>query len=262
MTQTRAIASFPRHCNSPGASLPVLDKAVAPQTHSPSQKPSNIFSLAPAHQVSLIKRKGSSPNNCFASSISSNKSGQHYLIGFYSRVPIKCTFLSVLPSNKWPSINWTTPVPSGMHESSGSFPSATSSGSADSTLATLVDLGGTPPRPRYQPRPLPLSAFGANSKCTGSDPSNRPDPHHSRSSQTMGDQEIISKSRQTAEIHREKVRQDRQERLRVREANKLCKRACEAELGPLSSCKQPERRSLPRSDPQRTPRQWSTICRT
>ncbi|PLW04883.1 hypothetical protein PCASD_04454 [Puccinia coronata f. sp. avenae] len=210
------------------------------RTRSLDRKPSNIFSLAPTHQVSPIKRKGSSPDNRFASSISSNESGQRYLAGFHSHIPIERTVLSVLPSNRRPSINWTTPVPSGMHESSGSCPSATSSGSPDSTLATSVDSSGTPPRPRYQPRPLLLSAFGANSKRTGPDPSNRP----SRSSQMMGDQEIIiSKSRRTAEIQREKMRQDRQERLHAREAKKLRKRAREAELGALSSCVRPERRS-------------------
>ncbi|WAR54650.1 hypothetical protein PtB15_4B267 [Puccinia triticina] len=80
--------------------------------------------------------------------------------GFHSHIPIEHTLLSVLPSARKASVDAGSPP-----TASGSrLSTASSAASPQSTLATSVHSAADPPRPRYQPRPLLLSAFGAKTR--------------------------------------------------------------------------------------------------
>ncbi|EFP86352.1 uncharacterized protein PGTG_12308 [Puccinia graminis f. sp. tritici CRL 75-36-700-3] len=143
----------------------ILDYLHPSTHHQNSHPPTNSCRRRP----SLID--SSSTDSSSLSSSPPNESTQRHQAGFHSHIPIERTVLSVLPTNmRRPSIDWTggpTGASSAANDSWQSHPSMTSSGSPQSTLATSVDSSGTPPRPRYQPRPLLLSAFGNNRAFSG-----------------------------------------------------------------------------------------------
>ncbi|KAA1126600.1 hypothetical protein PGTUg99_029597 [Puccinia graminis f. sp. tritici] len=212
----------------------ILDYLHPSTHHQNSHPPTNSCRRRP----SLID--SSSTDSSSLSSSPPNESTQRHQAGFHSHIPIERTVLSVLPTNmRRPSIDWTggpTGASSAANDSWQSHPSMTSSGSPQSTLATSVDSSGTPPRPRYQPRPLLLSAFGNNVRRTSLDPSSSSFARNREPSRgtSVVEQESLT-NRRLAEARLEKVQQVRQERLHAREAKKLRKRAREAELEALSS---------------------------